>query len=589
MAEAAGRGMARAPGSQQEGTSPEDFAELREILVGPERETLRNLQARLDDPQSQTEIVSNVLADAITLRSNDPHLNRALSPAVERAIDNSVRRNAKPLADALFPVMGPAIRKAIAHALATMVQSLNHALEQSLSWRAIRWRIDAWRTGKKFSEIVLLHTLLYRVEQAFLIHRKSGLLLLHVTAPSVHAQDADVVSAMLTAIRDFVHDSFGSQENESLDALKVGELAVWIEQGPEAILAAEIRGTPLQELRSHFQDALESIHFNYGEHLSSFSGDTAPFEAARPLLEDCLESRMRPKETKGAPRLVWALAGLVAFVAAIWTVTCVRDTIRWNRYIARLKAEPGIIVIAEGRQSGRYFVTGLRDSLAANPDTLAREENVEPQSIAGRWELYQALTPTIVLARARNILRPPQSAELRFEDGVLSASGAASRDWIADARKIAPVISGVVRYNDEDLQDAGLIALQQELESTSPRFVKGTDQFSAGQSAAMAALIERIRQLAEEARQSGLQLKLAITGHTDSDGPPETNVPLSRARAEAVRQLIMEARLAPIEITTAGVGSAEPKVSGTAESDKEQNRRVSFKLSISRPVKARTP
>src|SRR5215470_1442498 len=185
MADSAGREMAREPGRQQQGSGTEKFSELREILVGPERKRLRDLQARLDDPHSQTKLVSNVLADAISLRADDPHLNRALSPAVERAINNSVRRNAKPLADALFPVMGPAIRKAISHALAAMVQSLNQALEQSLSWRAIRWRIDAWRTGKPFSEIVLLHTLLYRVEQVFLIHRQTGLLLLHVTAPSV--------------------------------------------------------------------------------------------------------------------------------------------------------------------------------------------------------------------------------------------------------------------------------------------------------------------------------------------------------------------------------------------------------------------
>ena len=47
-----------------------------------------------------------------------------------------------------------------------------------------------------------------------------------------------MVSGMLTAIRDFVQDAFKSQSaTESLDTLRVGELEVWVEQGPHAVLA----------------------------------------------------------------------------------------------------------------------------------------------------------------------------------------------------------------------------------------------------------------------------------------------------------------------------------------------------------------
>ena len=69
--------------------------------------------------------------------------------------------------------------------------------------------MTAWRTGKSFAEVVLLNTLVYRVEQVFLIHAQTGLLLQHVVADAVTAQDADMVSGMLTAIRDFARDSFG--------------------------------------------------------------------------------------------------------------------------------------------------------------------------------------------------------------------------------------------------------------------------------------------------------------------------------------------------------------------------------------------
>ena len=78
--------------------------------------------------------------------------------------------------------MGPAIRRAIAEALRAMVDSFNQVLQHSLSARALRWRVEAWRTGRPFAEVVLSHSLVYRVEQVFLVHRDTGLLLQHVAA-----------------------------------------------------------------------------------------------------------------------------------------------------------------------------------------------------------------------------------------------------------------------------------------------------------------------------------------------------------------------------------------------------------------------
>ena len=234
------------------------FTELRALLVGPEQRQLHALQTRLEDPAAQARDVSRVLATAVELRTRDPHLQRALAPTIEDAITASVRRNPRPLADALFPIIGPAIRKAIAATLNGMLESLNTTLEHSLSWRSLQWRLDARRSGRPFAEIVLLNTLVYRVEQVFLIHRPSGLLLQHLTASGATAQDADMVSGMLTAIRDFVQDSFKVGEDEGLQTLKVGDLSVWIEQGPHALLAVVVRGAAPPSLRTALQQALES-------------------------------------------------------------------------------------------------------------------------------------------------------------------------------------------------------------------------------------------------------------------------------------------------------------------------------------------
>src|SRR4029434_1356780 len=138
------------------------------------------------------------------------------------------------------------------------------------SWRSLRWRLDARRTGKSFAEIVLLNTLVYRVEQVFLIHRPSGLLLQHIAAEGISVQDGDMVSGMLTAIRDFVQDSFHVSDEEGLQTLKVGGLSVWIEQGPHALVAVVIRGTAPPDLRATLQRAVESVHAQYSDLLESF-------------------------------------------------------------------------------------------------------------------------------------------------------------------------------------------------------------------------------------------------------------------------------------------------------------------------------
>ena len=155
--------------------------------------------------------------------------------------------------------MGPAIRKSITEALRGMLETFNEALEHSLSWRGIQWRVEAFRTGRPFSEVVLMHSLLFRVEQVFLIHRETSLVLNHVVAPAVATQDASLVSGMLAAIQQFVKDSFESQRSNSLDRMDVGELEVWIEEGPGAVLAAVIRGHAPESYRTAMKEALENI------------------------------------------------------------------------------------------------------------------------------------------------------------------------------------------------------------------------------------------------------------------------------------------------------------------------------------------
>ena len=559
-------------------TPAEKFAELRTLLVGPEQRQLSALQTRLNDPVAQARAVSLVLPTAVELRTNDPHLRRALAPTIEEAISISVRRNPKPLADALFPIIGPAIRKAVAATLSGMLESLNTTLEHSLSWRSLRWRLEARRTGKSFAEIVLLNTLVYRVEQVFLIHRPSGLLLQHLTLPGASAEDADMVSGMLTAIRDFVQDSFKVSDDEGLQTVKVGELSVWIEQGPHALLAVVVRGTAPAALRGILQQALESVHAQYADFLESFDGDAAKFEGARPLLEACLQQQYRARD--GHVRrssMLRILAAILVLALGLWMFLALRARARWTGYIQALGAEPGIVVVSTDREGGKYVVNGLRDPLARDPASLLSLHNLKTDDVVGRWQLYQALHPSLVLARARQLLGPPAGADLEFNEGVLRAVGTAPVEWIEASARIAPALPGVTRFDATRPIDTALRTLAASIEAAAPLFVKGTTTFTGGGEQIVRDQINRLHSLDALGRAGNLRFTLELIGQADADGVPEANLPLSEERAARVLGMLQTQRFERVAMSATGIGSRGADPTAT-EASKQRNRRVSFRV-----------
>lgn len=69
-------------------------------------------------------------------------------------------------------------------------------------------------------------------------------------------------------------------------------------------------------------------------------------------------------------------------------------------------------------------------------------------------------------------------------------------------------------------------------------------------------------------------LKVRLTGHTDSDASDEYNLDLSRRRVERVKQYLINKGISADRIKTAAYGEKEPVTSNLSETDKAKNRRV---------------
>ncbi|HET8830799.1 MAG TPA: hypothetical protein VFN86_01915, partial [Casimicrobiaceae bacterium] len=383
---------------------------------------------------------------------DDGALVRALTPTVELAIRQSVRRDPQPLADAIFPVIGPAIRRAIAAAIDGLIESMNRAAELAFSLTALRWRIEAWRTGRSFGAVVIAHRLRYSVEQIFLIQRDSGLLLAHVSRTESVAPD--IVSGMLTAIQEFVRESFSLTSRESLRTLQAGELTVLLEQGPTAVLAAVIRGYAPQAAAVRLQELIESLHRDYGESLEQYDTEPTTTAGLELHLRDGLVTDLAPLRRRWRLLPITVALTLVLGAILLWGFASAASRANWNSYVRRVTSTPGLVVIESGRHDGRWFISGLRDPLAIDPQLLLDSSGVRRGAVEARWRPYLSLDPEFVLRRARIALTPPPTVTLSDGDSGVAAEGVASHDWIAQARRTSSLLGlslDMRRLRDRDL------------------------------------------------------------------------------------------------------------------------------------------
>jgi OOP family OmpA-OmpF porin len=285
-----------------------------------------------------------------------------------------------------------------------MMQTLNSAVEHSLSPQSIKWRIEAKRTGRSFAEVVMLRTLVYRVEQVFLIEKDGGLLLQHVAIDPSMSEHREVISAMLTAIQSFVRDSFKTPEHDGIGSVSLGDSTLWIETGPDAVLAAAIRGTPPIQLKEVLHDTLVAIHQDHLRPLATATAAPDAFASCTELMKGCLqEQRVEvaappAEKKKGLTPFHYAGAGLGVLILS-WMSFSIWNNIRWGRLEDRLRAEPGIVLTEAEVKGSHFHVRGLRDPVAADPVQLAQSLGLPSKKLHASLSPYYSLDDVIIRRR----------------------------------------------------------------------------------------------------------------------------------------------------------------------------------------------
>lgn len=403
--------------------------ELRKLLTGLTQEELQKLQQLLGDPHEFAEEISQLLPYAIRklMEKGEVDLQQLL-PYVEEAMHQSIRNNPKRLADILFPVMGPAIRKAVSEDMKRLIASVNASIESGISPKTIKWRLQALTSRRSYAEIVLANSYLYHVSHVFLIHRETGLLLHEAVAEESKPLEADLIAAMLTAIRDFVHDSLKTADGVSLDEIQVGRLKILIEQGPHAVVAAIIEGQQPADYRVTLMETIEAVHYNHSHDLENFTGDTQVFEHTAKFLQQCI---IRQKKAKAAkpPYALLALLIVVVGLTGWWLWTGFQNKQHFENLVVEMEATPGYHLTNATIGHSTLVIRGLKDPLALNHSRFASWKTVDTNQVTLNFEGFVSTDDGMLELRARNLLQPPTGVELVVRSGKLILSGTSSKEW----------------------------------------------------------------------------------------------------------------------------------------------------------------
>ena len=413
--------------SQSDDHRVDDMQRLRDIVLGHEKQRLHDLDKRVSDLESRTADVAEVLPAAMARLVADPASLPEIERPVVKTIHGAIKRDTETFAEALFPVLGPAIRRAVSDALKGMVQRINVALENSFTIKGLKWRLESARTGVPFAQIVLRHTMLYAVQEAFLIQRDSGLILASVHRDEQLALEEDAVAAMLTAIQSFIQDSFGLSDDEPLRSAELGDRTLWVINGPAAALACVISGTPPNPVRGELMLLLETLHSRYGQRFDGNHEELARDRGVQALMHEALREEADEnvnRKTRYKYRVLWIVALLLLFLyLAFSSLNAWRERQFARQVTDDFKDTPGYVVTSSTMKDGILKIAGLRDPMAQQPAIVLSSHDSAPSRVDLDFSPYQSLEPALVLQRLGQRFEFDSSTSLQLTGDTLIVSG----------------------------------------------------------------------------------------------------------------------------------------------------------------------
>lgn len=553
----------------EKGSAPEQTTSKTEQLAA--------LRAILLDRENTRQLVSEVFSEALLDRQkSDGSVDKVVTPLVEKSVERSIENNRDQFVGYLYPLVGSMVRKSVGAFISELMEKTNQLIENSLTIKGLKWRWQARRAGVSFSQFMVSQTFAFRVEQVFLIHHETGILLNQVAVQDQQNADADMVSGMLTAINDFVSDSFTSGENgeQHLDVVKTDDFTLLVKPGPQAMLVAAVTGNMPQEVGEQLQRSLEEIHQLYGKELADFNGDTLPLENTGQQLRDCLLAQLKPESAAKSKKSYFAWIILLCLLAGLGWLgyqSWLHNQLKQQLYT--LDKQAGIVVRnIHTPLFSKASISLLRDPAAISVSHWLSQRQLSAEDFIIDEQAYWSAEPGLLGKRMANLLEAYPGVKLLQNNQQLRLQGQiVQQDFsrlkqqlhtlglanVAMLTAELEVVAAQVALPDDIHKQAQLNRLINQIESQRIAFAQGQNTLSDAQ-------IGLIRQIAVQfsegktlARQLNTPVYLVIFGSSDSTGQSDFNRRLSQMRAQNVQKALQQAGIATESMYSAGLGVVE--------------------------------
>ncbi|MCL4833834.1 MAG: hypothetical protein KJZ86_15435 [Caldilineaceae bacterium] len=253
------------PGNGEELES--SLSTLQEILLGPDRDQIQLLRDDMDALRHQ-------IGDKDALAA-------AVAPILGEAIRRQIQESREEIIDALYPVIGQIVMRAVTEAMRDLARSIDEKLQAATDFQRFSRRLRSLFTGVPVSELALRESLPLLVQEIYLIHRESGLLLWHTSRTPEKSADSDLISGMLTAIREFAEQVLGGG-GERLHQIRFGNRELVLEFGRYAYVGLIIDGVAPSNLRWKAYERVYAFEKKQQQRLRHYNGEAAGLtESAR--------------------------------------------------------------------------------------------------------------------------------------------------------------------------------------------------------------------------------------------------------------------------------------------------------------------
>lgn len=419
---------------------------LRQLLFQQELEQLEAIRRLLASDDELSERIAQLLDQAsdLTIKQNPEFIDKFISRSPAPYL-KALKRNPKGIISLLTPVISPVIRQSVTQAMRRFIVEINRTLELGFSIKSLKWRWQAMRAGVPFSEVVFANTVQYQVQQLFLIDKDSGLLIQHVGQEHMLREDQEAISAMLTAIQEFIKDSLQT-DDETLSSAEMGESVLWVLPGSQANLAAVIKGSPSGKLRQALANFLSEVHLNHQSVLLKQEQWNKSPELQLDMENHLLQKSIR----EDRPAKVWPWLLVISLLIGYALFRSYQNYSSRHELEQQLAKIPGLVVENIKKDGDGYVVKGLKDPL------LNLDQHLDKSAkISFSTQKYYALDDVFVEQRVRNFLQP-SPVKVTVNNGTVTLSGTAETNLEQQAQllKLLPGVLKVINQVRPKLEEA---------------------------------------------------------------------------------------------------------------------------------------